>query len=142
LVKNDFFLLQADVNERAVSHKLAEYLQGCFPGWHVDCEYNRDHDRKKELTYPLPSEPIDSLKARTVFPDIIIHRRNTKHNLLIIEMKKDGNSDGNEAEKDKNKLRAFLKRPYCYQYGLFITFGNDGGSRLQWFKRDRDCNAT
>ncbi len=141
LVKNDLFLLQVDVNERSVSHKLAEYLQGNFPGWHVDCEYNRDHDQKKELTYPLPCEPIDSLKARTVFPDIIIHRRNTKHNLLIIEMKKDANSDGDEEEKDKNKLRAFLKPPYCYQYGLFIAFGNDGGSRLQWFERDRDCNA-
>ena len=97
---------------------------------------------KKELTYPLPNEPIDSLKARTVFPDIIIHHRNTKHNLLIIEMKKDANSDGDEEEKDKNKLRAFLKPPYCYQYGLLIAFGNDGGSRLEWFERHRDCDAT
>jgi hypothetical protein len=142
LVKNDLFLLQTDVNERSVSHRLAEYLQGFFPSWHVDCEYNRDHDRKKELTYPLPSEPIDSLRARTVFPDIIIHCRNTTHNLLVIEMKKDANSDRDEEEKDKNKLRAFLKPPYCYQYGLFIAFDNDGGSKLEWFETAHDCNTT
>ncbi|MFQ5799221.1 MAG: hypothetical protein ACE5H0_11110 [Bacteroidota bacterium] len=142
LEKNDFFLLRADVNERSVSHKLAEYLQAQFPGWHVDCEYNRDHDRKKQLTYPLPSEPIDSLRARTVFPDVIIHRRDTTDNLLVIEMKKDANSEGDEELKDKNKLQAFLTPPYSYQYGLFIAFDNVGHSRLEWFEPIRDCGTT
>jgi hypothetical protein len=134
LLKNDIFLLQNDVNERSVSHKLAEYLQVGFPEWHVDCEYNRDHERTKQLEYTLPSEPIDSLKARTVYPDIIIHRRSTNHNLLVIEMKKEANIEGDDEEKDKNKLRAFLERPYSYQYGLFIAFVSDGTPRLDWFQ--------
>jgi hypothetical protein len=136
LLKNDLFLLQNDVNERSISHKLAEYLQAGFPEWHVDCEYNRDHERTKQLTYPLPSEPIDSLKARTVYPDIIIHRRNTSHNLLVIEMKKETNIERDDEEKDKNKLRAFLKNPYSYQHGLFIAFASDGTPRLDWFQPD------
>lgn len=47
LLQHDLFLLQSNVNERSLSHKLTEYLQGEFQGWHVDCEYNRDHDLTK-----------------------------------------------------------------------------------------------
>ena len=45
----DFFLLKNGVNERAVSHKLAEYLQTLFKGWNVDCEYNKKGLNPKEL---------------------------------------------------------------------------------------------
>lgn len=133
LMKNDLFLLQNDVNERSISHKLAEYLQFAFPEWHVDCEYNRNYNRKKKLDFALPNEPIDSLKARTVYPDIIVHRRNTDHNLLAIEIKKESNIKDDDEEKDKNKLRAFLGNPYKYKYGVFIAFASDGTPRLDWF---------
>ncbi len=36
LFKNDAFLLENDVNERSVSHKLAEYIQTQFPEWHAN----------------------------------------------------------------------------------------------------------
>ena len=36
------YLLEANVNERSLTHKLAEYLQAVVgPEWSVDCEYNR-----------------------------------------------------------------------------------------------------
>jgi len=52
LLKNDLLLLQNDVNERSVSHKLAEYLQIVFQNLHVDCEHNRDLDLVKRLDLP------------------------------------------------------------------------------------------
>lgn len=33
-------LLVMDVNERSISHKLAEHLAREFDEWDVDCEYN------------------------------------------------------------------------------------------------------
>ena len=41
LYKKDRFLIDNDLNERSISHKLAEYLQTEFHNFDVDCEYNR-----------------------------------------------------------------------------------------------------
>ncbi len=37
----DNYLLDIMVNERTITHKLAEYLQEHIPEYNVDCEYNR-----------------------------------------------------------------------------------------------------
>ena len=50
LLRHDRALLELDANERSLTHKLAEYLQGEFPDWDVDCEYNRDGDTPKRLS--------------------------------------------------------------------------------------------
>src|SRR5690554_3117010 len=66
LYEKDIILIQNDVSERAITHKLAEYLQRRFPDLHVDCEYNRNvefgeyapkilHGFKKELLTRLKS---------------------------------------------------------------------------------------
>lgn len=38
LFENDLVLLQNDVSERAITYKLAEYLQNQIPDLNVDCE--------------------------------------------------------------------------------------------------------
>jgi len=49
LREKDRDLLDIDVNERTITHKLAEYLQNQFPSYDVDCEYNRyEKDTKKK----------------------------------------------------------------------------------------------
>ena len=70
-------LLQLNANERSITHKLAEYLQREFSDWNVDCEYNRLGAAIKRLPAP---EAIgsDDEDGRTIFPDIIVHRRNIK----------------------------------------------------------------
>ena len=82
LFERDFFLLKNDVNERSITHKLAAYLQAEFPNWDVDCEYNRDRHDPKCLELPLRDNIwSDDVHAHTVFPDIIVHHRNTAENL-------------------------------------------------------------
>jgi hypothetical protein len=133
LKKNDVFLLQNNVNERSISHKLAEYLQAQFKSWHVDCEYNRDNARAKSLNLPKRNAPDDDLDARTVFPDIIVHHRNTSENLLVIEIKKSNNSEDDKF--DRKKIKAFIK-DLKYKYGLFIKFqvaSNDASYKIKWF---------
>ena len=124
LFKDDCDLLALDVNERAVSHRLACYLQQLLPDWHVDCEYNRARDLPKRLRLTVEKVDTDNLEARTVYPDVIVHKRGTDENLLVIEMKKAGNTQ--KDEHDRRKLRAFRDQMY-YRYTLFLKLSLDGG---------------
>lgn len=109
LLKNDIFLLENNVSERAITHKLAEYLQKEFPEWHVDCEYNRDIDNVKRRP-----------ESSALNPDVVVHIRNTKNNLLIIEAKKSNGEDNDE--ENRLKEATSVQHQYNYQLGIFITF--------------------
>ena len=122
LLKHDRFLMETDANERSITHKFAEYLQVEFPKWHVDCEYNRRGNLPKRLQIAADTEVrADDTDARTVYPDIIVHRRNTDDNLLVIEVKKSSNRNGEEW--DWKKLGAFKHADdYGYEHALFVRF--------------------
>lgn len=120
--REDRKLLHVDASERSISHKLAEQLQKQFPQLNVDCEYNRHINSVKRLTYRY-DETIkpDDLEAKTVFPDIVVHKRQSdESNLLVIEIKK-GDS-GQRTSHDVEKLKAFTVEPYVYGIGLFLSF--------------------
>lgn len=123
---NDHDLLSIGVNERSVSHKLAEYLQTQFSDLKVDCEYNRhleDIKTMKGLKRMIEEEgPLeaDDLDASTVYPDVIVHKRRTDDfNLLVVEMKTRPTDRGEE--KDKAKLKLFTGPEFRYQFGLYIA---------------------
>ena len=121
--RDDEKLLCIDANERSITHKLAEHLQDQFCDLKVDCEYNRHGIDKKELFFALGTTTTDSEHAKTVYPDIIVHKRGCDSaNRLVIEVKK---SNGGNATHDKKKLLVFTKPRggYEYQLGLFLEFG-------------------
>ncbi len=72
LLDLDAYLLWADVNERTVMHRLAIYVEQAFPGWDVDCEYNRDGHDPKEIAF---GSGDDAEHGSRVFPDAIGHKR-------------------------------------------------------------------
>jgi hypothetical protein len=124
LLEKDTYLLEIDANERAISHRLGLYLQLLFKEWHVDCEYNRNLDNPKRLkTYKKFFDEyqrvwnIAETDPVTVFPDIIIHERGTRNNLLIVEIKK--TTSRISCEFDYFKLREF-KYQYGYIHALFL----------------------
>ena len=139
---HDFDLFHVDAHERSITHKLAEHLQRLFPYWHVDCEYNRDDDEAKRLGQEYehakdkyePLKPYDT-EAKTVYLDIIVHRRCTHQNLLVIEAKKESSRCSTSV--DENKLRCFTRRcgHFRYRYGLLLTFGRtaDETPCQRWF---------
>ena len=86
-------------------------LAARFPSWDVDCEYDRLLEEAKKLR--LRGE------IARVIPDIIVHRRNTKNNLLVIEAKKDNDPRGMGA--DREKLREF-RRQLHYRHAVFLRF--------------------
>ena len=136
LHQRDAYLLQKDVNERSISHKLASYLQVAFTDWNVDCEYNRNHDDPKllkRLHIYAENVSTDDVQAKTVFPDIIVHHRGTRDNLLVIEIKKTTNPQPDDF--DLQKLREF-KCQLGYSYALFLRFRTGceaiGVERKKW----------
>ena len=124
-LENDHYLLTVEANERSLTHKFAEHLQtviGC--SWNVDCEYNRYGpeikviDGIKEIVGC--DTPTDDIKAKTVFPDIIIHKRGADGpNLVVIEAKKDANDE--HRIKDVQKLQK-IQTKYNYCFAVFIDF--------------------
>jgi len=138
LLCEDTHLLTIDANERSITHRLAIYLQDLLPAWHVDCEYNRKFDAPKRLDLtPDGTAKVNDTNGTTVFPDIIVHRRNTGVNLLVIEVKK--TTSTRKDTKDLQKLRGFLESEcyrYCYALFLKLKTGNGcvGIEPLEWIE--------
>jgi len=155
LYVRDWYLLKNKVHERSITHKLAEYLQEEFPNYDVDCEYDRDcenttgnfkkqfHElvtkelraRKNKIT-KIPTDGwIEDNKLdeyiniihRNFYPDIIVHKRGTnRHNLLIIEAKK----ENTDTEFDNRKLTAYTQTELygnnlSYNLGVLLVLSID-----------------
>ena len=133
LVDKDKFILQVDINERSITHRLAVYLENLFPEWDIDCEYNRNHDDVKRLQLAPENVLSNDTQGKSVYPDIIIHKRNTDENLLIIEMKKSTNRETSDF--DIKKINAF-KNQLGYTVGLSIlvyTMCEEPCYQLDWW---------
>lgn len=151
LYYNDRYLLEHDVNEQAITHRLAIYLENVFFNYNVDCEYNRygdDPKRLKEKSFKkydkLFKYEIDRLikeidTDKLAKPDIILHKRGRNdQNLLVIEVKKSDNKDDNY---DRLKLMIYIDKDYGlnYKYGLFIKLNKKKElNKLCWFS-DGKC---
>lgn len=128
LLERDADILRTDTNERTISHKLAGYLEPFFDDWNVDCEYNRNHGDPKRLEIPQRNARNDDTQARAVFPDIIVHKRGTDKNLLVIEMKKTTSRESDDF--DLRKLRAFRDQ-LGYKFAVFIKVRTDAEPTIE-----------
>ena len=116
------FLLDKDLGERTLTHRLAVHLERQFDGWEVDCDYNRLGERVLKLPHGSIISTDDGL-GKSIFPDIVVHRRSIPENLLAIEVRKDINHQ--PAEHDHHKLRG-LTDPhvwFAYRLGVFLVLG-------------------
>lgn len=164
LFSNDWWLLEKDLSERSITHKLAEYLQLMFLCYNVDCEYNGNEGRgeggrkriiilKTELEKAglLKEKEINDLESeysdRSVFPDIIVHDRGTNdYNLCIIEVKK--TTSAISSDYDEIKLKAYTSDNYGndlkYKIGVFIVFKtgtSDIDYEIKLFKNGEESNT-
>ena len=114
------FLLEKEAGERALAHRLAVHVEKQFPGWEIDCEYDRLGDR----TLRLPRGTIvstDDHLAKSIYPDIVVHQRAIPNNLLAVEVRKSANHQ--PLDHDQHKLRA-LTDPhlwFAYWIGVLLT---------------------
>lgn len=116
---NDAHLLNVDANERSITHILAQHLSAQYSSLDVDCEYNRDGVDPKRLRHMNLHPNEEDTDARTVFPDIIVHRRGSDQNYLVIEVKKSTNPD--DRDTDFAKLAGY-KNQLGYSFALYLEF--------------------
>ena len=97
---SEAYLLEQDLGERTLTHRLAVYVEKQFPGWQVDCNY----DRLGERMLRMPHGTIISTD-----------------DLLAIEVRKASNHQ--PLEHDQHKL-AGLTDPhvwFAYWIGVLLT---------------------
>jgi hypothetical protein len=116
------FLFERDAGERALTHRLAVQVEKHFPGWEIDCDY----DRLGERTLRLPRGAIvstDDHLSKSIYPDIVVHQRAIPNNLLAVEVRKAANHGA--IDHDQHKLRA-LTDPhlwFAFWIGVLLTLG-------------------
>ena len=116
------FLLDKDLGERTLTHRLAVHCEKQFSGWDVDCDFNRLGERTLRLPHGTIVSTDDHL-GKSVYPDIVVHQREIPNNLLAIEVRKSGNHQ--PLEHDQHKLKA-LTDPhlwFAYWIGLHLSLG-------------------
>jgi len=118
-------ILDRDLGERALTHRLAVQLERQFLGWEVDCDYNRLGDRTMLLPRGTIVSTDDNLD-KSIFPDIVVHQRAVPKNLLAIEVRKASNHQ--PLAHDRHKLMAMTDPHlwFAYRVGLLLTLGRTG----------------
>ena len=122
-LEKDTDLLKLKVYEPAVSHRIAVYLEKdplfANQKLNFDCEY----DKRFKSDKPGPN-------GKPIRPDVLIHKRNSdENNILVIEVKKTRVS-----KHDVEKLKTLTNQKGVYKYllGAFIHFPNTE-PRYKWF---------
>lgn len=120
--KNDRDIIEMDNEGDMISEQCMVFHIGCymknkmntlakFQWADLDCEYNRNM-----------TDPKMMRNGRRIIPDLVIHRRRSnRNNLLVIEFKK-RNAESCDKENDRNKLMYLTdqKKEFKYNFGLFI----------------------
>lgn len=107
---NDANLLDINIHENAVNHRLANYLadvleQGVI---NVDVEYNRHIDQLKKY----------GVEGDSAIVDVVVHQRMTDdNNIVAIECKKEAMN-----EIDIRKINALVREEFNYQFGMTIEY--------------------
>jgi len=115
LIQYDIVLIETQLKEECINHKLAQYLElvllkkGLLNKHDVDIEYNKYKENDKK-----------SSDGRNIRPDIIVHERKSgnKNNLIVIEAKKNYDSRG-----DRDKVTDLVKsEKFSYSVGAVISY--------------------
>lgn len=141
--KQEYLLIQFQVSERALTHKLAEHLQKRFKEYVVDCEYNKIGKDPKRIQLLIEQMRLSGKcnadcdtcpnNKCVIFPDIIVHRRGEDDNLMVIEAKTGWSRK--KRSNDLKKLTALIESDeFKYKLGVALRFFEDFNSTLKSFK--------
>jgi len=125
---NEILTKEYDIHERTITHRMAMYLEPEFKekGYVVDVEYNRMRKQHgegddvgnlmgKKLNWEYSGEG-----SSFVYPDIIVHKRDTDDNLIEIEVKMVWKN--RRKESDYYKINQYMEK-LGYQHGIYIELG-------------------
>lgn len=130
LYKKDAVLLRGkyNIHERTVCHRLAIYIENNLTEeYDVDVEYNRmrtkygDDEIGEAIGKTLNWEGSDE-GSSFVYPDIIIHKRDTDQNIVDIEVKMAWKSGLKKF--DYEKINLFIKQ-LNYRFGVYVELSEN-----------------
>ena len=126
LYGNDNYLIdngfESHVDERSIVFRFGYYFQTFlehlrpYSDYVVDIEYNRDRSIAKRVNGELK------------IPDLILHKRGTSDNLMVMEFKAYWNIKNlDRVNDDINELKEMtdMTGDYKYKYGLFIVINKE-----------------
>lgn len=126
LYRNDRGMIERSAAERAITGRLARYLEDRLGGYDVTVEYDRHGVEPKEVELPDGS---GVLTLARVMPDIIVHRLgNDDDNLLVVEAKKTTNTTPDRS--DILKLEA-IKARMSYRFAVFLRLPVGEGAGVE-----------
>ena len=130
LYAREAYLFEHDLGERALAHRLAVRLENQFPGWDVDCDYDRLGARTLRLPHGTIVSTDDHL-GKSIYPDIVVHQRDIPNNMLAVEVRKANNHQ--PPEHDQQKLRALTDQHlwFAYWIGVLLTLEKKNVSRSE-----------
>ena len=123
---HEAFLLEKDLGERTLTHRLAVYVERRFPGWQVDCDYSRLGERLLRLPHGTIVSTDDTL-GKSIYPDIVVHQRAVPLNLLAIEVRKATNHQPLEHDQDKLKALTDPHLWFAFAIGVLLTLAGKHG---------------
>ena len=126
----DYFNISNGVSERNICARLAHHMENImheienYREYFADVEYNRKNDGTGKCCENKQKV------ARPMVSDLIVHQRNSKSNLMAIEMKRWNNYDKRDA--DRERLESVVSSPqiserkkdcvYDTSLGVFIIY--------------------
>ncbi|MHB8568093.1 MAG: hypothetical protein ACYC7D_15930 [Nitrososphaerales archaeon] len=123
--KNDIDLIGLKVNERAIAHRFAVYLETLFTGNNIDCEYNRYGEELSPKELSGIAHCRGTKETDWIIPDVLIHVRKSRErdNLSVFEIKSNGRLD----YCDRKKLGGMTSKAgkFKYDFGMGIEFHKD-----------------
>ena len=124
LYAREAFLFEHDLGERALTHRLAVYVEQQFRNFEVDCDFDRLGPRTLNLPHGSIVSTDDHL-GKSIYPDIVVHRRAVPSNLIAVEVRKASNHQ--PVEHDRHKLRAMTDPHVWFAYGIgvLVTLGKN-----------------
>lgn len=160
LFEDDIYLLENDISERAITHRLAVCLEKNSSDFHIDCEYNghaeKEHSKiikmlrstAENLGIIREKDRDDEIINRYVLPDIIVHERGSngsEANILIVEAKKSTSKVSKKYDLEKIKMYTSPEHEneLVYNLGVFVLFkisSENPGYELKWFKDGKEIN--
>src|SRR5439155_2686835 len=116
----EIYLLEKDLGERALTHRLAVHIEKAFPGWDVDCDYDRLGDRTLRLPHGTIVSTDDHL-GKSVYPDIVVHQREIPNNLVTLEERKAGKHQPPHPGQETIRALTDPHLWFAYWIGVLLT---------------------
>lgn len=122
-----------NIGERTISNKLGNYIDMLIGHqYDVDVEYNRmrtkyEHNDLGNLMGKTLNWEDSGEGSSFVYPDIIIHKRDTSINIVEIEVKMSWKN--RKKDFDYLKINEYMKQ-LGYQFGVYIELYEERGNCL------------